>query len=85
MHDKKLRPPKQDDCTKISKAVSILYEAMDFNKNIEETLWISAFYYVLLKGYQQSGFSYEELRNETAQVFDHYKFLFDTDVHDKKS
>jgi len=75
---RKIRIPKITDNEEIEKAINLIYDLMDFNQNIERTLWSSALAFVLIKGFKQSGFTYKEFRNDISQAFDHYEDFFNT-------
>lgn len=71
------RPCKSTDNEEIEKAIHLIFELMDFNANIEPTLWAGAVAFVLINGYKRSGFTYDQFREEIAAVFEHYKAIFD--------
>lgn len=70
------RTPKSDDRDQLNKAINLIYETIEFNNNIEPTLWVCALYYILAKGHQQSGFTSQQFKTEMDKAFDHYKDIF---------
>ncbi len=75
--NKEPRPPKHDDNNRIQEGIELYYEMMAKNPQIEVSLWASVTIFVLVNGYKQCDYSYEEFRSEIDIAFDHYKFLFD--------
>lgn len=75
--ERERRPGKNTDNAEIERAINLLYELMQFNTQIEPTLWSSAFTFVVVNGYKQCGYTYEEFRNQIHLGFEHYKYLFD--------
>lgn len=78
---KKFRPPLPDDQEKVEKAYQLIMDVMDKNKEIEPTLWCGAVWSVLVNGYQQDEFSYEDFRKEAAKVVKHYEHWWENDNH----
>jgi hypothetical protein len=75
--ERERRPGKKTDNEEIERAINLLYELMQFNTQIEPTLWSSAFTFIIANGYKQCGYTYEEFRNTIHLGFEHYKYLFD--------
>jgi hypothetical protein len=73
---KELRPRLATDHMNVNKAIDEIYETMN-KSDIEITLWSPALIYVLISGYKNCGFTYEEFRLEMDMAFEHYKDIFD--------
>ncbi len=71
------RPRKKTDQDEAEKAFKLLKESMANHSEIEPSLWASAIWSVLVDGYVNCGFSYEEFQNEWDRVKHHYKPWFD--------
>jgi len=71
------RPPKATDQEEIQKAFLILKECMQLNHQIEPTLWVGAFWSILVDGYNSCGVSYDEFTKEWDRFKHHYKPWFD--------
>jgi len=73
----KIRPEKKNDQQEIEKAFRLLKKCVDDHPEIEETLWTSAFWSILVIGYSLSGMTYEQFNSEWDRVKHHYKRFFD--------
>jgi hypothetical protein len=71
------RPGKDTDNAEVEKAIELLYELMSLNRQIEPTLWVSAFFYILSAGFHQCGVPYEMLRITADKALTYYKPVFD--------
>ncbi len=67
------RAPKIDDQEKVEEAVTLIYELMGFNQQIEPSLWAGAIISVLAMGYKNSGFSYKQFSTEMRAGLAHYE------------
>ena len=71
------RPPKETDQKETEKGFNLLKQCMADHPEIEPTLWVGAFWSILVDGYSASGMSYEQFADEWNRVKHHYKLWFD--------
>jgi hypothetical protein len=77
---KKIRPPRPDDQDNAQKAYQLIMDLMEMNKGIEPALWCGAVWSVLVNGYKQCDFSYEDFRQEVNKISQHYKSWWEDEV-----
>lgn len=75
MKDKevKKRPRKKTDQENAELAYQVLLNTMQFHSEIEQTLWASACWTLLVRGYLNSGVPYEEFCEDFDSAKEHYK------------
>jgi hypothetical protein len=76
---KKFRPSLPYDQENAEKAYQLIMETMNLNAGIETTLWCGAVWSVLVNGYKQSGFSYEDFIKEMHTVSKYYESWWEKD------
>lgn len=74
---KEIRPPTKLDQDETEKAYQMVMQLMNDHPEIESTLWCGAIWSVLVNGYEQCDYSYEEFCNEVKRISVHYKSWFD--------
>lgn len=70
---KEIRQQLPDDQDNAEKAYRLIRDLMKINNNIEPVIWCSAVWGVLVNGYKQCNFSYEDFLQEVDEVSKHYK------------
>jgi len=81
---KKLRQPKESDQEVTEKIVLLLKKFMLNNEQIEPTLFYSAITRLLVRGFINSGSSYQEFCDEIDDVKEFYKSRWDKDMELEK-
>lgn len=61
----------------IAKAYNLLVELMQFNENIDDNVWCSAFLALYTDISRANGLSFHEYKEETIECMQHYKKLFE--------
>lgn len=79
------RPRKESDNDRIDEGIDLFYKMVDDNHQIEPTLWASVTAFILVNGYKNCGYTYEEFRQENDKTFEHYKTMFDGDCFGRHS
>ena len=72
----KKRKPKPNDEEVVDEAVVILLNLMRSNKQIDPTLWVTAFSHVTAHSYKQSGFPFHRYKDDIFLLIDHYENLW---------
>lgn len=71
------RPVKDTDQQDVEKCMNYLNDCMNQHSEMEPSLWASACWSLLVRGYNESGVSYAQFSAEMDCVKDHYKGWFD--------
>lgn len=69
----KHRDPKPDDQEQAERAFQLLKALCRENQEIEGNIWIGGFWSILVDAYRDSGFSYEQFKQEMQAVLRNYK------------
>ena len=65
------RPPQTDDLENAHKAFEILFDCMRSNSQIEPTLWASALWSCLARGFINCNIPYEIFKSESYKAIEH--------------
>jgi ABC-type transport system involved in Fe-S cluster assembly fused permease/ATPase subunit len=74
---KKKREVKEWDQDQAMFAANLLKELIECNQDIEGSIWIAAFMFVISTSLHGTGFSYEEFQEEINRMSAHYKMLWE--------
>lgn len=74
---KQKREPQQTDQKIAADAYIMLKDLIISKPQIEPTLWAGALVTMLIDGFKNSGYSYEDFCNEFENIKIHFKYVWD--------
>jgi len=76
---KKIRKIKKSDQESAKKVFNLIINLMRECKEVESDLWVGALWAIMVNGYKDSGFSYEDFCHELETVSENFKWWWDDD------
>ena len=72
-----IRKEKPTDTEQIDKGIDLVYDLIELNPQIESTLWLSVFVFMLMEGHRNNKIPYYLFRQEMNRAFEHYREYYE--------